>query len=770
MHNLKHLPSEIERKLSQFGLRKEDLIYAAQIDLNLEGEMSRGCLLLTAQQLIGLFSDPIPGEVFEFKGSSRRQSKYPEREWRVQSWSLDSFEKFSVLRTVGGGVLYGEGPDTRLAAFTNLEMSQVTYLVKLIKALKNKGEVTAEDFEGEEEEEYCPTCGCMYPDKNRRVCPRCMDKGTLVMRMVKWFKPHSKEVFYTALCIVLTGLLNLVWPYLSGTVLYDHVLKKNDAFVEFLGLPGGEFVAALILVVIVMILTKAMMQVVGIIQGVVSAKMVTNIVRDVKTQIFENMSKLSIGFYTSRQTGGLMTRVLNDTEYLTGFLYDLPYSIVNIVTLVFSLIMMFSINWRLALVSAAIMPLVIYLAVKLAPKVNTMYGKRHRAERAMNAKIHDNLTGARVVKSFGREKEEIEAFQKRSDRVKETDLSLVSYSNYFYVIFNVAKYMMKALSWGFGAYLIVSNTNMELGVLLTFVGYISQLDGPIDMFSYFIRKWSECRNSAQRILEILDSIPEITEKENPVELENFQGNIRLENVTFGYEANKPVLKNIDLEVKAGEMLGVVGRSGAGKTTMISLISRLYDPQEGHVYLDGVDVRDLSFKSLRGEVVMVSQETYIFMGSVRDNIAYAKPGASTEEIVRAAKLASAHDFICAMPDGYDTQVGSNGRDLSGGERQRISIARAILADPKVLILDEATAAVDTETEKAIQESLNYLVKGRTTISIAHRLSTLRDADRLVVLDNGKITEEGTHEELIAQKGTYYKLKELQTKALAMRGLE
>ena len=244
----------------------------------------------------------------------------------------------------------------------------------------------------------------------------------------------------------------------------------------------------------------------------------------------------------------------------------------------------------------------------------------------------------------------------------------------------------------------------------------------------------------------------------------------MKDVTFGYEKNKPVLKNINMKVEGGHMLGIVGRSGAGKTTIVNLISRLYDPQEGTVTLDGVNLKDLSFKTLRGNVAMVSQETYMFMGTVAENIAYAKKDASRAEIIRAAVLASAHDFICRMPDGYDTIIGSSGRELSGGERQRISIARAILANPKILILDEATAAVDTETEQAIQQSINMLIKGRTTISIAHRLSTLRDADTLIVIDEGKIAEQGTHEELIAKKGVYYKLKELQTKALALKGIE
>lgn len=241
-------------------------------------------------------------------------------------------------------------------------------------------------------------------------------------------------------------------------------------------------------------------------------------------------------------------------------------------------------------------------------------------------------------------------------------------------------------------------------------------------------------------------------------------------MTFGYETNKPVLKDITLHVNEGEMLGIVGRSGAGKTTLVNLISRLYDVNEGEIRIDGIPVKELGFRDLRRNVAMVSQDTYIFMGTVAENIAYANPDASREDIIRAAVLASAHEFISNMPDGYDTVIGAAGKDLSGGEKQRISIARAILANPKILILDEATASVDTATEKAIQKSLNYLVKGRTTLSIAHRLSTLRDADRLVVIDEGKIAEEGTAEQLEQKQGIYYKLMKLQTESLALKGID
>ena len=276
-------------------------------------------------------------------------------------------------------------------------------------------------------------------------------------------------------------------------------------------------------------------------------------------------------------------------------------------------------------------------------------------------------------------------------------------------------------------------------------------------------------NSAQRIFEILDAKPDVVEKPNPIRVKELKGEIVLDNVTFGYEENRDVLKHITLKVEAGKMLGIVGKSGAGKSTLANIITRLYDAKSGKIYIDGVNIRDMAFEDLRKNIAMVSQETYIFKSTIFDNIAYANPAADKKTVLKAAIAAGAHDFICKLPDGYDTIVGTGGRSLSGGERQRLSIARAILADPKILILDEATAAVDTETERKIQEALSMLIKNRTTLSIAHRLSTLRDADELIVLEDGQIVEQGTHAELIKQKGTYFKLFQIQTKALAMRGI-
>jgi ATP-binding cassette subfamily B protein len=317
---------------------------------------------------------------------------------------------------------------------------------------------------------------------------------------------------------------------------------------------------------------------------------------------------------------------------------------------------------------------------------------------------------------------------------------------------------------------MVLKGEISLGTLLTFIAYLSMLYGPLEFMSWVSNWWARCVDSAQRVFEIIDAKPDVTEPDDPVILDRIRGDIELKDVKFEYDPATPVLKGLNLSVKAGEMLGIVGKTGAGKSTMANLIARLYDVTEGAITIDGINVRQLSLTQLRQSIGIVSQDIYLFIGTIADNIRYARPNATMEEVIRAAKAASAHDFIMNLPDAYETRVGAGGQDLSGGEKQRLSIARTILQDPDILILDEATAAMDTETEANIQKALFELQKGRTTIAIAHRLSTLRDADSLAVISDGRVVESGTHRELMLRKGEYYKLYKIQLEGLKVINME
>lgn len=768
------LPDRVLPMLLSEGIQKGDILDVCPVDLSFESEYISGYLFLTAELLGVVTSEPIGNRPRYFRGTKTKDMSYGEDtlSYSYRLYPLAQMAHMKIERQVATNLVSAEvdGVSVRLAALTNLYLEQMNLFLKSFKKLKKYPEAV-EEVEAsadvkEREAGYCPVCGTMYPDPKRKICPKCMNKRSIFSRTMKYFLRSRWKFTVVFLMYFAAAGMNLVWPYLSGAVLYDRILARNDSFLASFGI-AGEYVLALGLLVFVMLLSKLVQQGVGIVQGTLMAQLVAEAVRDMTQDVFRSMGRLSIGFFTSKETGSLMTRVMGDAERVTNFFIDgFPYIFVHGFTILATFTVMFRLNWLLALVACILLPLLVVMSVKLKPKLWSLFGRRHRAERTVNSRVNDNLTGARVVKAFGQQDQENDRFESPNERLREAEIRIVRYNNRFTILYNLVQEVSNIWVWIVGVILLMNMGNVELGVLITFVGYVGQLNGPMNFFSRVFHMWTDSINSAQRMFEIMDAIPDIQETGNPVRLTDPDGEIELSHVTFGYDVTKPVLKDVSLHVRPGEVLGIVGRSGAGKTTLVNLISRLYDVNEGEIRMDGIPVKELAFHDLRQNVAMVSQDTYIFMGTVADNIAYANPEATREDIIRAAMLASAHEFIANMPDGYDTVIGASGKDLSGGEKQRISIARAVLANPKILILDEATASVDTETEKAIQASLNYLVKGRTTLSIAHRLSTLRDADRLVVIDNGRIVEEGTHAELAAQKGIYFKLMELQTKSLAL----
>ena len=753
----KKLPKQID------ALIKEEYKGFLRCDLSFDLTYRRTYIVITKTSLL-LITERSASDVKTFAGFAKAgDTETFNSPLDVTAFELGDITSLECEPLVSGGYVYAKtkDEDIRLTCYTAGLSGDVRRFCGDFEKLK-KGENVAE--KEEKEDIYCPECGGIYPDKNRKICPKCMNRKSLFLRILKYFKPFIPQIIIIMLMFLATAVLNLIYPYLNGTVLYDRVLGGKTDSIMNIPITIG-------VVVLTMVVSKVLMQIVSFIHSLLTAKIVPQVVKNIRADIFASMGKLSISFYTSRQTGTLMTRVLDDTNQVLSFFVDgLPYFLTSVFTIVATVIVMFRISPQLALFSIILLPILPILSTKMMPRLWHLYGKRHRAARSLNSQINDNITGARVVKAFGQEESEEERFSVYNKRTRAAELNIVSYDNRFHALYSIVQQLATFAVWGFGSTLVLGGKGIELGVLITFASYVTQLNGPLEFMSRVFRWWADSMNCAQRIFEIIDAVPDVTEPENPVPVKRINGDIELKNVTFGYEPHRDVLKNINLHVKPGEILGIVGHSGAGKSTLVNLINRLYDTGEGNIFVDGTNIRDMAFSDFRGSVAMVSQETYIFMGTVAQNIAYARENVSMNEIIAAAKAAAAHDFICKMPDGYDTVIGSSGRSLSGGERQRISIARAVLADPKILILDEATASVDTETEMEIQNSLDKLVKGRTTISIAHRLSTLRGADRLLVIDEGEIKEEGTHKELIEQRGIYYRLMQLQSKALAMRGIE
>ena len=742
--------------IEALNITEKDILLVCPVDLSFEGKYIAGYAFLTDKKL-GITTREITEKHVEiFRGVKYQEDLTDEefQDYETKLYDLNDLKSIHLEHYIGTNVLTAEynGYPIELAALTNRYLERMTFFVSQIKNIQ-KGKEVQEEPEKEEEQ------------TEEEV--KSKKKSSIFFRTLKYFLKYKIQICILVLTYTLSAVMSIVWPYLIGKVLFDQIIAKNDEYLSMYGM-AGKYGLALLAIALVMIGVRVIQGLANYLQIYVMANVSSSAVRDIKTDVFDSMSKLSLRFYTDKQTGGLMTRVLSDSERVRDFFIDgLPMIFVHGITIIVTFIVMYRLNWQMALIACILLPFLVVMTVKLRPGLWTLSGKRHRAEKAVNGKANDNLTGARVVKAFGQENAEIERFSRPNVNLREAEINIVKLRNRFAILYNLVQEVSSIWIWIAGVFFVLKTNKIELGVLITFVGYVMQLNGPMNFFAWVFRMWSDSINSAERLFEIIDAIPDIQEKENPVKLEAPRGEIELKNVTFGYQVGRPVLKNINLKVREGEMLGIVGRSGAGKSTLVNLISRLYDVNEGCIKIDGTDVKDLALNDLRRNVAMVSQDTYIFMGSVAKNIAYGNENATRADIIRAAKLASAHDFISKLPDGYDTVIGASGKDLSGGEKQRISIARAILANPKILILDEATASVDTETEKAIQNSLKFLVQGRTTLSIAHRLSTLRDADRLIVIDGGRIVEEGTEEELSKMEdGIFHNLSELQNKSLAL----
>lgn len=751
------MTSKAFSSIEAFDIHEKDILLYCPIDLSFDGTSSggyiKGYVFLTDKKL-GVCTMELPTDyVVSFSGIKDVVSVEELGEYEVTLYDLDKMAHVRLDHYIGTNIISAEydGQDIRMAAFTNKYQGEMNVFVRQLRGYLKGQEISAAEIEVEEEQQE-------EQKKNKR---------SIFGRTLKYFLKYKIQVIVLVLTYAINASISVAWPYLMGKVLFDHVLAKDDGYLAKFGLKG-EYMLALLFVALVMIGCRLIAAIANYLQIFVMARVASEAVRDIKTDVFDAMSRLSLDFFVNKQTGGLMTRVLSDSEKVRDFFIDgLPMIFVHGITIIVTFIVMYRLNWQMALIACILLPLLVFLTVKLRPGLWTLSGKRHRAEKSVSGRANDNLTGSRVVKAFGQEEREMERFSPSNHHLRDAEINMVRLRNRIAILYNMVQEISSIWIWLIGVFFVLKTDKIDLGVLITFVGYVMQLNGPMNFFAWVFRMWADSINSAERLFEIIDAIPDIQEKENPVRLENPKGEIELSGVTFGYQVGRPVLKDINLKVREGEMLGIVGRSGAGKSTLVNLISRLYDVNEGSIKIDGTDVKELSLADLRKNVSMVSQDTYIFMGSVAKNIAYGNENASRADIIRAAKLASAHDFISRLPDGYDTIIGASGKDLSGGEKQRLSIARAILADPKILILDEATASVDTETEKAIQNSLKLLVKGRTTLSIAHRLSTLSDADRLIVIDGGRIVEEGTEQELASlESGIYHNLLELQTKSLAL----
>ena len=649
-----------------------------------------------------------------------------------------------------------------IAYCTNAKKSKLFAFVDLLKRLLDGEKVENDDQIFDQFNAKCPKCGKVYEDQVHKVCAHCTNRNAVLVRLLGYFKPFRLQLITVILCMLATSFIQLINPIISNQLLYDQVISEPGEIAgKAVGTLHGE---KWVFIVVGIIFAIALLSLgITVMQHRANAVMSNRVTLNMKLDIFTALQSLSLSFFNNTQTGRLITRVNYDADRIRAFFIDgVPNFIINALNFIGIGIFLFILNWKLTLIVFVPVPIIIAIFRIMIPKLNRAYTMRWRRSSSLNAVLGDSLTGIRVVKAFSKEAEESARFHKYASRYMKASLKVNLVTLTMFPIVGLLIAISSQAIWGFGG-IEIMNKRMTYGDFATYIGYLGMIFGPLNFFAVFVDMVTDTINCAQRMFEIVDAVPEIADAPGAVELDRLRGDIEFDNVCFHYAANRPILKNVSMRINAGDHIGLVGHTGSGKSTIANLICRLYDTVSGTISIDGHSVKDIATKSLRRNISIVSQEIFLFRGTVADNIRYAKPEATMGEVIAAAKAANAHDFILKMPEGYETFIGAGARTLSGGEKQRISIARALLLSPSILILDEATAAMDTETERLIQDALTTVCEGRTTITIAHRLSTLKDCSKLFVIENGEIVEEGTHAELLEKRGTFYKLYTLQNEA-------
>lgn len=654
--------------------------------------------------------------------------------------NLADCEEVKCETLVGCGIVTAKvnGEAELVARFSMRHIERVAYVARGADLLA-KGD--NEKIISHEYEKYCEKCGRALPGTSK--CPKCDGKNVIWKKFTDLCGGYQWKLLGISAIMLLSSAISIFMPYVQRNFIDTVLATKSGTMADV-----ARFVG-------IMLALTAVNVTLHILKNWWCVLLGSQLSMDLRCKLYTKIQRLSMSFMNKRKPGELMNRVSGDTNQIRRFMEEVFGGMLSaLITMIASLLIMISINAKMTLYSTSLIVLVFVITRLFWAHIRKIFHMQWLKDDKLRSGLQDVISGMRVVKSFGQEDAEVAKFKALTK-----DFAQVQKKNEtFWALF----YPMLTFIMGVGSYIAiyfggvdVLEGDMSVGTLMQFVTYTGYLYGPLGWMTHLPRSIMQMITSLNRIYDVLDEEPAIKDGETAKEFE-IQGNISFHDVTFGYNSYDPVLEHIDLDVKKGEMIGLVGASGTGKSTLINLIMRLYDVDRGSITVDGVDLRDIKQESFHDQIGVVLQETFLFSGTILNNIRFANPKATMEEVIRAAKAANAHDFIVKTPDGYNTYVGEKGFNLSGGERQRIAIARAILTNPRLLILDEATSALDTESEYLIQQALNRLTEGRTTFAIAHRLSTLRNADRLVVIDGHSIAEVGTHDELMEKKGIYHGL--------------
>lgn len=712
-------------------LREEEILSAFSYNLDKYNQEVDGIAILTESEFI------------LWEGTASKES-----------YALSSIDKF-IFRVDIGSVavecLWKENKKPYIFCRGSMEHQKIFgHLVNKYNLYLEKG-IYRQDQESLSER-ICPVCGTPYkPGSN--VCLNCVSKKKILRKLWDFLRPYKGKLILCSLLFIGVLLIGLANPYINRILVDSYV--NNPTIQAAIASDKGRVFFNFLLVVLLMLTAYILNYVITIVRNLIMMQVGAQTIVHLRTTVFNKVQELSLSGISKKTTGELMNRVIGDTQEIQNFINShVPNVFGVLLQLIGISIILILYDWKLLLIFLLPMPIAIIPTKIFWNFTRKIYSRQWSASSKCSTILHDIFSGIRVVKAFGTEEKETKRYD--SAAARERDISIK----------NEMMYAMLSpfirISLLIGNFLVlyytgskILNGSMTIGEAAMLSGYISMVYGPINWLINIPNTITRVFTSVVRIFDLLDEKTDVGDKNDSLEIA-LRGEIEFDHVAFSYDRITDVLKDVNLKIQPGEMIGLVGKSGVGKSTLINLVMRLYDVTEGSIRIDGIDIREISQHSLRSQIGVVLQETILFAGSIYDNLLYAKADATREEIINAAKIAGAHEFIIKLPDGYNTIIGEKGYTLSGGERQRVAIARALLRNPKILILDEATASLDTEIEKQIQDSLQMLTSDRTTIAIAHRLSTLRNATRIVVLDQKGVAEVGSHEELLKQKGIYYDL--------------